>query len=133
MPKEPLTEKEIKKIIQLEIKNCFEELATDVKDIKQALLGNDYQRGGLVAIVQSHEEYIERNKITNIAERGLKVVQWYEGLSEKKGSDGRSDLERLQDGISGIQTIGTIKKWSIFFGVTNIGAIIALILEKFLK
>lgn len=133
MPKEPLTEKEIKKIIQMEIKNCFEELATNVKDIKQALLGNDYQKGGLVAIVQSHEEYIERNKITNVAERGLKVVQWYEGLSEKKGSDGRSDLERLQDGISGIQTIGTIKKWSIFFGVTNIGAIIALIVEKFLK
>lgn len=133
MPKEPLTEKEIKKIIQMEIKNCFEELATNVKDIKQALLGNDYQKGGLVAIVQSHEEYIERNKITNVAERALKVVQWYEGLAEKKGSDGKSDLERLQDGINGIQTIGTIKKWSIFFGVTNIGAIIALILEKFLK
>jgi hypothetical protein len=133
MPKEPLTEKEIKKIIQMEIKNCFEELATDVKDIKQALLGNDYQKGGLVAIVQSHEEYIERNKITNVAERGLKVVQWYEGLAEKKGSDGKSDLERLQDGISGIQTIGTIKKWALFFGITNIGAIIALILEKFLK
>lgn len=133
MPKEPLTEKEIKKIIQLEIKSCFEELATNVKDIKQALLGNDYQKGGLVAIVQSHEDYIERNKITNVAERGLKVIQWYEGLAEKKGSDGRSDLERLQDGIGGIQTIGTVKKWSIFFGVTNIGAIIALILEKFLK
>lgn len=133
MPKEPLTEKEIKKIIQLEIKNCFEELATNVKDIKQALLGNDYQKGGLVAIVQSHEEYIERNKITNVAERALKVVQWYEGLAEKKGSDGKSDLERLQDGISGIQTIGTIKKWALFFGITNIGAIIALILEKFLK
>ena len=59
MPKEPLTEKEIKKIIQLEIKNCFEELATNVKDIKQALLGNDYQRGGLVSIVQSHSEYFE--------------------------------------------------------------------------
>lgn len=133
MPKEPLTEKEIKKIIQMEIKNCFEELATNVKDIKQALLGNDYQKGGLVAIVQSHEEYIERNKITNVAERALKVVQWYEGLAEKKGSDGKSDLERLQDGINGIQTIGTIKKWSIFFGITNIGAIIALLLEKILK
>ena len=133
MPKEPLTEKEIKKIIQLEIKNCFEQLTSDVKDIKQALLGNDYQKGGLVSIVQSHEAYIERNKITNVAERGLKVVEWYESLAEKKGSDGRSDLERLQDGISGIQTIGNIRKWSIFFGVTNIGAIIALILEKFLK
>jgi len=133
MPKEPLTEKEIKKIIQLEIKSCFEQLTTDVREIKQALLGNDYQRGGLVAIVQSHEEYIERNKITNVAERGLKVVRWYEGLAEKKGSDGKSDLERLEDGIDAIQTISTIKKWAIFFGITNIGAIIALILEKFLK
>lgn len=133
MPKEPLTEKEIKKIIQLEIKSCFEELATNVKDIKQALLGNDYQRGGLVSIVQSHSEYIEKNKIIGLAERGLKVVQWYEGLSEKKGSDGRSDLERLEDGIDAIQTISTIKKWAIFFGITNIGAIIALIVEKFLK
>lgn len=133
MPKEPLTEKEIKKIIQLEIKNCFEQLSTDVKDIKQALLGNDYQKGGLVAIVQSHEDYIERNKITNVAERGLKVVEWYESLAEKKGSDGRSDLERLQDGISNIQAIGTIKKWAMLFGITNIGTIIALVLERILK
>lgn len=133
MPKEPLTEKEIKKIIQLEIKSCFEQLSTDVKDIKQALLGNDYQKGGLVAIVQSHEAYIERNKITNVAERGLKVVEWYESLTEKKGSDGRSDLERLQDGISNIQAIGTIKKWAMLFGITNIGTIIALVLERILK
>jgi hypothetical protein len=133
MPKEPLTEKEIKKIIQMEIKNCFEELATNVKDIKQALLGNDYQKGGLVAIVQSHEEYIERNKITNVAERALKVVQWYEGLAEKKGTDGKSDLERLEDGITSIHTISTLKKWVTFFGITNIGAIIALILEQILK
>lgn len=132
MPKEPLTEKEIKKIIQLEIKSCFEQLSTDVKDIKQALLGNDYQKGGLVSIVQSHEAYIERNKITNVAERGLRVIEWYESLAERKGSDGKSDLDRLQDGINGIQTIGTIKKWSIFFGITNIGAIIALIIEHLL-
>lgn len=133
MPKEPLTEKEIKKIIQLEIKSCFEQLTTDVREIKQALLGNDYQRGGLVSIVQSHSEYIEKNKITGLADRGMKAIEWYEGLSEKKGSDGRSDLERLEDGIDAIQTISTIKKWALFFGITNIGAIIALILEKFLK
>ncbi len=133
MPKEPLTEKEIKKIIQLEIKSCFEQLTSDVKDIKQALLGNDYQKGGLVAIVQSHEAYIEKNKITNVAERSLKVIEWYEALAEKKGSDGKSDLDRLEDGIASIQTISTLKKWSIFFGVTNTGAIIALILQQILK
>ena len=132
MPKEPLTEKEIKKIIQLEIKSCFEQLSTDVKDIKQALLGNDYQKGGLVSIVQSHEAYIERNKITNVAERGLRVIEWYESLAEKKGTDGKSDLDRLEDGIASIQTIGTLRKWVAFFGITNIGAIIALIIEHLL-
>ena len=132
MAKEPLTEKEIKKIIQLEIKSCFEQLSTDVKDIKQALLGNDYQKGGLVSIVQSHEAYIERNKITNVAERGLRVIEWYESLAEKKGTDGKSDLDRLEDGIASIQTIGTLRKWVAFFGITNIGAIIALIIEHLL-
>jgi hypothetical protein len=132
MENKPLTEKQVKKIVQMEIKSCFEQLTTDVREIKQALLGNDYQRGGLVSIVQSHSEYIEKNKIIGLADRGMKAIEWYEGLSEKKGSDGKSDLERLEDGIDAIQTISTIKKWAIFFGITNIGAIIALILEKFL-
>lgn len=132
MPREPLSEKEIKKIVQLEIKTCFEQLTTDVKDIKQALLGNDYQRGGLVAVVQNHEAYIERNKITNVADRGLKVIEWYESLAEKKGTDGKSDLDRLEDGIASIQTIGTLRKWVAFFGITNIGAIIALVIEHLL-
>ena len=133
MPDKTLTEKEIKKIVQLEIKNCFEQLSSDVKDIKQALLGNDYQKGGLVAIVQSHEDYIERNRITNIADRGMRVIEWYEGLAEKKGTDGKSELERLEDGIQAIQTVGTIKKWMLFFGISNIGTILALVLDKILK
>ena len=133
MPDKTLTEKEIRRIIQLEIKNCFEQLSSDVKDIKQALLGNDYQKGGLVAIVQSHEDYIERNRITNIADRGMRVVEWYEGLAEKKGTDGKSELERLEDGIQAIQTVGTIKKWMLFFGISNIGTILALVLEMFIK
>ena len=133
MPDKTLTEKEIRKIIQLEIKNCFEQLSSDVKDIKQALLGNDYQKGGLVAIVQSHEDYIERNRITNIADRGMRVIEWYEGLAEKKGTDGKSELERLEDGIQAIQTVGTIKKWMLFFGISNIGTILALVLDKILK
>jgi len=133
MPDKTLTEKEIRKIIQLEIKNCFEQLSSDVKDIKQALLGNDYQKGGLVAIVQSHEDYIERNRITNIADRGMRVIEWYEGLAERKGTDGKSDLERLQDGIHSLQAISTFKKWLTFLGITNIGTIIALVFEMFIK
>lgn len=133
MPKEPLTEKQIKKIVQMEIKSCFEQLTNDVKEIKQALLGNEYHQGGLVSVVQSHQEYIERNKVVDLSGRGIKAIEWYEGLAEKKGTDGRSDLERLEDGIASIQTIGILKKWIAFFGITNIGAIIALILEKFLK
>lgn len=133
MPDKTLTEKEIRKIIQLEIKNCFEQLSSDVKDIKHALLGNDYQKGGLVAIVQSHEDYIERNRITNIADRGMRVIEWYEGLAERKGTDGKSDLERLQDGIHSLQAISTFKKWLTFLGITNIGTIIALVFEMFIK
>ena len=125
-----MTEKEIKKIVQLEIKTCFEQLTSDVKDIKQALLGNDYNKGGLVSLVQAHEAYIQRNKTSRVAERGLKVISWYEGLAEKKGTDGKSELERLEDGIQAIESISTLKKWLAFFGVTNVAALIALILEK---
>lgn len=125
-----MTEREIKKIVQLEIKTCFEQLTSDVKDIKQALLGNDYNKGGLVSLVQAHEAYIQRNKTSRVAERGLKVISWYEGLAEKKGTDGKSELERLEDGIQAIESISTLKKWLAFFGVTNVAALIALILEK---
>jgi len=83
--------------------------------------------------VQSHEDYIERNRITNIADRGMRVIEWYEGLAEKKGTDGKSELERLEDGIQAIQTVGTIKKWMLFFGISNIGTILALVLDKILK
>ena len=133
MENKPITEKQIKKIVQMEIRSCFEQLTNDVKEIKQALLGNEYQKGGLVAIVQSHEDYIERNRITNIADRGMKVVEWYEGLAERKGTDGKSDLERLQDGIASIQAIGILQKWMVFFGITNFGTIVAFILDKLLK
>ena len=133
MTDKPITEKQIKKIVQLEIKACFEQLTNDVKEIKHALLGNDYQKGGLVSIVQSHGEYIERNKIINISERGLRVVEWYEGLAERKGTDGKSDLERLEDGIASIQAIGILQKWMVFFGITNFGTIVAFILDKLLK
>lgn len=133
MTDKPITEKQIKKIVQMEIRSCFEQLTNDVKEIKQALLGNEYQKGGLVATVQSHQAYIERNKITNVAERSLRVVEWYEGLSDKKGTDGKSDLERLEDGIASIQAIGILQKWMVFFGITNFGTIVAFILDKLLK
>lgn len=128
-----MTEKEIKKIVQLEIKTCFEQLTSDVKDIKQALLGNDYNKGGLVSLVQAHEAYIQRNKTSRVAERGLKVISWYEGLAEKKGTDGKSELERLQDGIKTVETVGMLKRWLVFFGVSNVGTIVALILDHVLR
>lgn len=69
---------EIRAIVQQEIKVCFEEISADVKDIKNALLGNGYNKTGLVSTVQSHSEYIDKNKITDIANRGLKVVEMFE-------------------------------------------------------
>lgn len=122
-----LTEGDVKKIAKEEFKECFEQLATDVRDIKQALLGNDYNNDGLITIVKTHEAYIESNKNTRVAERGMKVIEWYERLSKEEGTDKQSKLQVLEDGIDGLKTIGTLKKWAIFFGVTNGGTLIALI------
>ena len=72
------TEMELKKLIQQEIKQCFEQLANDIKDIKQALLGNDYHKGGLVSMVQRHEEYIDKSENLNIIERAQPALEWYE-------------------------------------------------------
>jgi len=78
------TEMELKKLIQQEIKQCFEELANDIKDIKQALLGNDYHKGGLVSMVQRHEEYIDKSETLNIIERAQPALEWYENWERKK-------------------------------------------------
>lgn len=80
MPKEnTLSEMEIKKLIQQEIKQCFEELSSDVKDIKKALLGDGiYSKTGLVNLVQRHEEYIDRSETLRIMERAQPALEWYE-------------------------------------------------------
>ena len=78
------TEMELKKLIQQEIKQCFEQLANDIKDIKQALLGNDYHKGGLVSMVQRHEEYIDKSETLNIIERAQPALEWYENWERKK-------------------------------------------------
>lgn len=78
------TEMEIRKLIQQEIKQCFEQLANDIKDIKQALLGNDYHKGGLVSMVQRHEEYIDKSETLNIIERAQPALEWYETWERNK-------------------------------------------------
>lgn len=78
------TEMEIRKLIQQEIKQCFEQLANDIKDIKQALLGNDYHKGGLVSMVQRHEEYIDKSETLNIIERAQPALEWYETWGRNK-------------------------------------------------
>ena len=78
------TEMEIRKLIQQEIKQCFEQLVSDIKDIKQALLGNDYYKGGLVSMVQRHEDYIDRSETLNIIERAKPALEWYETWERNK-------------------------------------------------
>lgn len=80
MPKEnTLSEMEIKKLIQQEIKQCFEELSNDVKDIKKALLGDGvYSKTGLVNLVQRHEDYIDKSETLKIIDRAQPALEWYE-------------------------------------------------------
>lgn len=95
MPKESLTEKEIKKIIQLEIKSCFEQLTTDVREIKQALLGNDYQKGGLVSIVQSHSEYRKKQN-HRIGRKRNKSNRMVRRIIRKKGKRWKKRLGKIR-------------------------------------
>ena len=85
MPKESLTEMEIKKLIQQEIKQCFEELSMDIKDIKKALLGDGvYSKTGLVNLVQRHDDYIDKSETLKIIDRAQPALGWYEAW-EKEG------------------------------------------------
>jgi len=88
-PIKSIDEMEIRRIVQQEIKSCFEEINSNVKKqgeslsrIEEALLGNDYNKTGLVATVQSHSEYIDRNKVTDVANRSLKMVEMFEEWEE---------------------------------------------------
>lgn len=84
MPKDnTLTEMEIKKLIQQEIKQCFEELSSDVKDIKKALLGDSYSKTGLVNLVQRHEDYIDKSETLKIIDRAQPALEWYESWDKE--------------------------------------------------
>jgi len=85
MPKEnTLNEMEIKKLIQQEIKQCFEELSSDVKDIKKALLGDGvYSKTGLVNLVQRHEDYIDKSETLKIIDRAQPALEWYESWDKE--------------------------------------------------
>lgn len=89
---ETFTEMEIKKLIQQEIKQCFEELSSDVRDIKQALLGNDYHKGGLVVMVQRHDDYIEKSEALHIIDRSKPALEWYEGWEKNKNFEKISEV-----------------------------------------
>ena len=84
MPKENImNETEIKKLIQQEIKQCFEELSSDVKDIKKALLGDGiYSQTGLVSLVQRHEDYIDKSETLKIIDRAQPALEWYESWNK---------------------------------------------------
>ena len=84
MPSEKtMNEMEIKKLIQQEIKQCFEELSSDVKDIKKALLGDGiYSKTGLVNMVQRHEDYIDRSEALKIIDRAQPALEWYESWNK---------------------------------------------------
>lgn len=109
------TEMELKKLIQQEIKECFEQLTTDIRDIKQALLGNDYKKGGLVAMVESHENYIERSETLKIIERAQPALEWYEAYAKNKTF---KKIEEVLDAYS---------KWKWFIGLIAGGSLAGIV------
>lgn len=109
------TEMELKKLIQQEIKECFEQLTTDIRDIKQALLGNDYKKGGLVAMVESHENYIERSETLKIIDRAQPALEWYEAWEKSKTF---KKIEEVLDAYS---------KWKWFIGLIAGGSLAGIV------
>lgn len=109
------TEMELKKLIQQEIKACFEQLATDIKDIKQALLGNDYHKGGLVNMVQKHENYIDRSETLHIIERATPALEWYESWEKSK------TFKRIEE------VLDAYGKWKWFVGLIAGGSLAGIV------
>lgn len=109
------TEMELKKLIQQEIKECFEQLTTDIRDIKQALLGSDYKKGGLVAMVESHENYIERSETLKIIDRAQPALEWYEAWEKSKTF---KKIEEVLDAYS---------KWKWFIGLIAGGSLAGIV------
>lgn len=81
-----LTEQDIKRLVREEMKECFESIQSDVRDIKVALLGDEeYAHKGLVQQVKENTVYIERNRTLEVAPKGMKVIEWFdiEGANDK--------------------------------------------------
>lgn len=117
MPKEnTLNEMEIKKLIQQEIKQCFEELSSDVKDIKKALLGDGiYSKTGLMARVESNEKYVEESRLLKIQERAVPALTWYESW-EKEGVFARV-----------VEVLDAYGKWKWFIGLIAGGSLAGIV------
>ena len=109
------TEMELKKLIQQEIKECFEQLTTDVKDIKQALLGSEYNKGGLVSLVQKHEGYIEKSEAMHIIDRALPAIEWYESWEKNE------EFKKIEE------VLDTYSKWKWFVGLLAGGSLAGMI------
>ena len=115
MTPKALSETEIKRIVQNEIKTCFEQLAGDIRDIKQALLGSDYQKGGLVAMVSRHENYIDRSETLKIIDRAEPAIEWYESWKRE------GIFERIEE------LLDKYGKWKWFVGLIAGGSLAGMV------
>jgi type II secretory pathway component PulJ len=86
-----MTDAQIKDLVRQEIKMCFEEInanvkaqGEDIKEIKAALIGNEYSGDSLVNRVNSHEQYISYNRANKIIERAEPALDQIEDWGKKK-------------------------------------------------
>lgn len=122
---EKTTEQEIKKIVREEMKEVFNELQSDIRDIKKALLGDvEYNTKGLLERVRENADYISENRATKIAQRAEPAVRWYEDMVEIEDGCSKSKMGILNEIISGYTSI----KWIVAaLGISGVVSLITLI------
>lgn len=127
----PETNEEMKRLVREEIVQYFNQISTDVGDIKKALLGNgEYGNNGLVSDVKRISKYIDREIANNIYDREVKVIEWFEYMSKNEGSS-QSKLQLLED-IIGFYKINKLTV-TLFTGGTllNILVLMKLVIDWF--
>lgn len=136
-----LNEMQIKKLIQEEIAECFkslveaqeeqgkaiEEQGTDIKEIKEALLGgnNKYKKQkGLADMIQFSYDFAKSNIDNKFNDRTLIAVEHYEDWAE--GKEGFTKWDLLQQVI---EDFVFSKRMKLFFGIGSWAGIVSLVMS----
>lgn len=126
------TESEIRNIVRMEIKDCFVEIQSDVKQIKQALLGSEeYGSKGMISQLKENTNYIERSKILRISDRGEEALEWFEDWNKVDDGEKQTKMKTLGEMLVLYRNIKWLTAGIIALGLINIPSSIITLISLF--